>query len=145
MVTSGRRELTVSHFYVDVQGLVVAAFHDCSGLNGEIEVETYQEGGLNSFEHKLPGRTKFGNVTLKMGMTTSMELWDWFESISRGDFQPKNISIVACYHDGREAARWNLVSAYPVRWEGPSLSATDASIAVHTLELAHHGITASVT
>jgi len=54
---------------------------------------------------------------------------------------------VILYHhdrsDGKngEGMRWNLLDAFPVKWEGPSFNADDASIVMQSLELAHHGIT----
>ncbi len=139
-------ELTVSRFCVDISGLVVAVFSECSGLGGEIEVETYREGGVNDFEHKLPGPAKYGNLTLKSGVAASAELWEWFHSVATGNIERREVSIVMYLQnrDGPyqgEAVRWNLSRAYPVRWEGPSFTADDNNVAVHSLELAHHGIT----
>ena len=139
-------ELTVSRFSVDDQGMVLAVFTECSGLSGEIEVETYQEGGLNEYEHKLPGRTKYGNVTLKGGVANSAEMWPWFHRAATGYIERRELSIVMYLQERfgpfqGEAMRWNLAGAYPVRWEGPSFSAGDNNVAVHSLELAHNGIT----
>ena len=138
-------ELTVSRFCIDDQGLLLAIFRECSGLSGEIDVQTYWEGGLNDYEHRLPGHTKYGNVTLKSGVANSMDLWDWFYSVSTGRVERRDISIVMYMQNragptGGEAMRWNIQSAYPVRWEGPSFTAGDNDVAVHTLELAHNGI-----
>ena len=141
-------ELTACRFSIDDQGIVIAVFKECSGLSGEIEVETYQEGGLNEYEHKLPGRTKYGNVTLKSGVANSVEMWSWFHRAATGDIERRGISIVM-YQQNRfgqfkgEAMRWTLSGAYPVRWEGPSFSAEDNSVAVQSIELAHNGITMS--
>ena len=61
--TSGRREpLTTFHFYVD--GIDEAVFTEVSGLQVEVEVTDYEEGGLNSHVHRLPGRVKVSTVLL---------------------------------------------------------------------------------
>ncbi len=133
-------ELTASRFSVDDQGMVLAVFMECSGLSGEIEVETYQEGGLNEYEHKLPGRTKYGNVTLKSGVANAVDLWGWFQDIATGNVKRRDLSIVMYTQDQREAMRWNLVHAFPVQWQGPDFSAGSTDITVHSLELAHNGI-----
>ena len=78
-------DLTGSRFSVELDGLLVAAFAECSGLSGEIEVETYQEGGLNSFAHSLPGRASFGNITLQGGFINTTDMWKWFYWLSRGN------------------------------------------------------------
>ena len=136
-------ELTTSRFGVDIKGLLVAAFTECSGLSGEIEVETYQEGGLNDYEHKLAGRTKYGNVVLKNGVSTAMNLWKWFSDVATGKIERREISIIMYSQSMDEQLRWNLARAFPVRWQGPEFSASDPNVAVHSLELAHHGITLS--
>ena len=134
--------LTSACFCVDIEGLLVAIFQECSGLSGEIEVETYQEGGNNLFAHKLPGRATYGNVTLKSGVAYTVDLWEWFCGVSTGQVKRRAVSIVMRSRggDGGEEMRWNLLSAYPVRWQGPDFTAGDSNAAVHSLELAHNGI-----
>lgn len=137
-------QLTVSHFSLEMEGLLVASFTECSGLSASVEVETIQEGGLNSFEHKLPGRTSFGNITLGSGVANSDALWDWFYDVTMGKVVRRNASIIMYSQNHSEAMRWNLEAAYPVSWQGPSFTAGDASVTVHTLELAHHGISRAI-
>ena len=43
-------------------------FQSVSGLNVEFETETFKEGGENRFEHKLPVRTKYPDLSLKRGI-----------------------------------------------------------------------------
>ena len=133
-------ELTVSRFSIEMDGLLIATFKECSGLSATIAVETIQEGGLNGFEHKLPGRTSYGNVTLSGGVASGGDVWDWFEDVSQGNIKRKNISIVMYRQSQWEAMRWNLEAAYPVSWTGPTFTAGDANITVMSVELAHEGI-----
>ena len=44
------------NFAVEIEGLLVGGFTEVSGLESEIEVEEYREGGVNGFVHKLPGQ-----------------------------------------------------------------------------------------
>ncbi len=132
-------------FWVEIDNLLVAAFKECSGLSAEIEVETYQEGGLNDYEHKLPGRAKFGNVTLTTGLSNSPVLWEWFYNGTMGAFGRRNVSIVLYAKGSSEKMRWNLTAAYPVNWQGPSFNTEDNSVAVQSLELAHHGLSLAVS
>jgi phage tail-like protein len=134
-------ELIVSHFFVEVGGLLVAAFKQCSGLGGEIEVDTYQEGGLNGYEHRLPKGARYGTVTLGAGVGSGPDLWQWFYDVSTGKVQRRNVSIVMYAQTRAEAVRWNLAGAYPVRWQGPQFTAGEDSVAIQSLELAHNGIT----
>ena len=133
-------ELTANHFYVNVDDLLVAVFKECSGLSGEIEVETFREGGVNTYEHKLPGRVKYGNLTLRSGVANATPMWEWFCQAATGQVARKNLSIIMYLQDRGESMRWDLAAAYPVRWQGPEFKAEDNSVAVHSLELAHNGI-----
>ncbi len=52
-------------------------FQSVSGLSVEVEMESYKEGGENRFEHKLPGRTKYTDLTLKRGMLVNSDIVKW--------------------------------------------------------------------
>ena len=64
-------EIIDSRFVVEIDGIVVASFKECPGLNAEIQIETFREGGLNDFEHKLPGVATYGNLILKSGVASA--------------------------------------------------------------------------
>ena len=42
------------NFLVEIGGVVIGGFSEVSGLSSEIELESYQEGGLNGFVLKFP-------------------------------------------------------------------------------------------
>lgn len=127
-------------YWVEYAGIQEAGFTEVSGLEAEIEVFEYQEGGNNLFTHKLAGRVKYPNVILKRGITTSDDLYIWFSVGAMGKVDRRNISIVLYDQDGSEVRRWNLTMAYPVKWTGPSFQSSSSSIAIESLELAHSGI-----
>ena len=78
-----------STFVVDVDGTTIGHFTEVQGLELEIEVESIEEGGVNGFVHKVPGRMKWPNITLKRGITDSDALFAWMEE-SSGDGFAKN-------------------------------------------------------
>ena len=138
-------------FHVEVDNIIQAAFTDCSGLEMSTEVYEYAEGGLNEYVHKLPGRTKTSNVTLKRGFATSNELFNWYKEMEkkiiegkRFDFRKVTITLYSSAELGKKV-RWTLVNAFPVKWSGPSFKTDEAAIAIETLEFAHHGITVDLT
>lgn len=131
---------TNCRFYVQISDVAEAVFTEVSGLQIETTVTDYEEGGENSFVHRVPGRTKIGNVTLKSGMTGSNAFFRWYREILRGRISPKQVDIVIYENDGTELSRWTLLNAYPVKWVGPQLSAEGKVAAVESLELAHEGI-----
>ncbi len=144
-MTTRVEEMISSRFAVEIDSIVVASFKECSGLNGEIQVETYREGGVIDYEHKLPGLATYGNLTLKSGVANAMDFWKWYYKTTMGTIERKQVSVILYNHhrsDGKlgEGMRWNLLDAFPVKWEGPTFSASDANVVVQSLELAHHGI-----
>jgi phage tail-like protein len=142
-MTLGRRSdpYLSFNFLVEIEGLVVGGFSEVSGLQVEVEIESYREGGLNEYVHMLAGPTRYpANLILKHGLTDSDVLWNWHRSVTRGTIRRKNGSIVLLDYAGEEKWRWNFVEAYPIRWSGPDLRAGAAEVAVETLELVHRGL-----
>ncbi len=127
-------------FAIEIDGITQAVFSECSGLEAETEVFEYKEGGLNTYVHKLPGRTKFANLTLKSGTADSDELWDWYKSVRQGKVERKNLSVILFDTTGTEVRRWNFSEAYPVKWTGPAFNASEGNVAIDALEIAHHGM-----
>jgi phage tail-like protein len=115
---------------------IKASFTECSGLEVQTEIKEYEEGGLNSYVHKLPGRTKVSNITLKRGIISSNKLWDWFSRILDGKIEKKNVSVILCDSKNEEVMRWDFHDCFPIKWTGPNFSAKEDAITIETLELA---------
>jgi phage tail-like protein len=126
-------------FYVEISGLAQAVFTE-SGLQLETAITEYEEGGNNGFVHRLPGRTKVSNLTLKRGVTNSNEFFKWYLDILQGKISTRNVSVVMYDGQGSQVARWNFAKAYPVKWVGPQFAADGKNAAIETLELAHDGL-----
>lgn len=132
------------HFAVDMQGAVAGYFTECSGLGSEQEViehkvvtEQGQEVVL-----KLPGRLKWENITLKRGVTSNMDIWDWRKQVEDGDVESarRDGSIVMYDQNLEEVARWNFERAWPVKVTGPQPKADSNEISLEELTLAHEYI-----
>lgn len=138
-------------FQVQIKDVTEAAFTECSGLEMTTEVFEYQEGGLNEYVHKIPGRTKVSNVTLKRGFATSNDLYNWYHNMEeallagkRVDFRDVTITLYSTAKQGR-LMRWILNKAFPVKWVGPAFKTDEAAVAIETLEFAHHGIKVDIS
>ena len=152
-----RRPVSTLYYFVEIKSVTQAIFSECSPIQIETEVYEYKEGGRNTHVHRLPGRAKISNITLKRGIALKRagasfvyqtgqapwanELWGWYAQILQGNIKRHNMSIIL-FNDamGQSVARWNLIGAYPIKWIGPTFKAGESSIAVETLELAHAGI-----
>jgi len=133
-------------FHVEVGSIQEAAFTECSGLEVTTDVFEYQEGGLNEYSHKLPGRTKYSNITLKRGFALSNELHKWYQEMEECLLTGKKIDrkqvTITLYSSTSQdkAMTWTLNDAFPVKWSGPAFKTGEAAISIETLEFAHHGI-----
>ena len=129
------------NFVVEIDGIKQAGFSDCSGFGASTDPIEYREGGDNTTVRKMPGVTKYTNITLKWGITDSRELYDWYRDVVKGKVVRKTGSIVLYDVDGvTEKVRWNFFNAWPTKWDGPDFSAKGNDIAIETLEIAHEGI-----
>jgi phage tail-like protein len=127
------------NFLVELDGITQAGFSDCSGFGASTDPIEYREGGENKTPRKLPGLTKFSNITLKWGLTDSRELYDWYRDVVNGKIQRKNGSIVVLDLEGNEKVRWNFLNAWPTKWDGPDFTAKGNDIAIDMLELVVEG------
>jgi phage tail-like protein len=127
-------------FCVEIGGITEAVFSECSGLEAEVEVFEYEEGGLNDYVHKLPGRVKYSDLTLKRGMATSDALWDWYAMALGGQIERRNVSVTLYDSAGQEYRRWNFREAYPTRWTAPDFRAGENAVAIETLVISHRGM-----
>jgi phage tail-like protein len=130
---------SVLNFRVELDGITVAAFSECSGLASEIDVIEYRSGSEGTSTRKLPGLRKFADIVLKRGITKDRQLWDWYKTVLDGAVQRKQGSIVMLDDAGQEVLRWNFHRGWPRKYEGPTFNATTNAVAIETLEITHEG------
>ncbi len=128
-------------FLVEIDGIASSAFKSVSGLAAEAEVIEYREGSdpLSS-SRKLPGRVEYPNVRLSRGLTTSRDLWDWWQTVVDGSLERRNVSITLLDDTRTPVLRWLLRNAWIAKFEAPELDASANEVAIETIELAHEGL-----
>src|SRR4051812_14245268 len=95
MATGQRKDpLRNFRFRVEIDGIQQAGFSEASGFEATTDVIEYREGNDPTHVRKLPGLTKYGNISLKWGITDSKELYSWHKDTINGNIQRKNISII---------------------------------------------------
>jgi len=130
------------NFMVEIDGIVQASFIECSGLEDTTEVIEVRSGGDSTTVYKLPGKTSYGDITLKWGTTASTELMDWRQDVVNGTVTRRTGSVVLYdLANQTEVARWNFYNAWPSKWDGPALNAKGNDIAIETLVLAVERLT----
>jgi phage tail-like protein len=129
------------NFLVEIDGIAPAAFKSVSGLSAEVEVIEYRTGAdaLTS-TRRLPGRVRYSNVTLTRGITTSRDLWDWWQTVVDGALERRDVSIALLDDARRPVLRWLLRSAWIAKIEGPELEAGGNEVAIESVVLTHEGL-----
>ena len=131
-------------FYVEIQGAVAGSFRECSGLGSETELIEAKESKQGKLIYmKIPGALKWENISLKRGITNSMDIWNWRKDVEQGtvDRARKDGSIIMYDQAGTtEIARWNFVSGWPRKVSGPTFNAQNNEIGIEELEIVHEGV-----
>jgi phage tail-like protein len=129
-------------FRVEIDGLQTAGFTEVQGLTANTDVVEYREGTDPPHLRKLSGLTKYGNITLRRGMTTSLELYNWYRQITSGQLagNRKQVVIVVQDESGADQARFAVHEAWPIKYEAPDLNGKGNEVAIETLELTNEGI-----
>ncbi|MDD4767589.1 MAG: phage tail protein [Desulfotomaculaceae bacterium] len=142
MATGQRKDpLRNFRFRIEIDGLQQAGFSEVSGFDNTVDVIDYREGTDPTHVRKLSGLTKYGNITLKWGVTDSMEIYNWHKAVVDGNVQRKNISIIAVDEAGGDQARWEIVNAWPTKYDPPDFNAKGNEVGIETLEIVHEGMT----
>jgi phage tail-like protein len=124
------------NFKLIIQGVTEGHFTLCQNMGIKIDAIEYREGGTSQVVHRLPGRVEYEPITLKYGLTASMELWNWMMTAVKGRVERKNVSIVLVDADGvAEVTRWDLVNAWPSSWRGALLDAMGREAAIEELTI----------
>ena len=111
------------HFQVDWGGTKIG-FTEVTGLDITTDIIEYREGSSPEYHKiKMPGQTKFSNLTLKRGIFKSdNEFYKWYNTITMNTV-------------------WKIKNAWPTKITSTDLKADGNEVAIESLELAHEGLT----
>lgn len=128
------------HFEVKFSGMEGEnQFQSVSGLSVDLETEEISEGGENRFKHKLPVRAKYPNLVLKRGLLVNSEFIQWCrDALENFVFSPVDIMISLLDENHESLISWNVVHAYPVKWNVVDFNAEESKVVVETIELAYN-------
>jgi phage tail-like protein len=138
------RPLTAFNFAVEIYPdgasapLAEAAFADCDGIELTMDVKTIREGGANDRAYRVPGVINYANLTLKRGVTSNLDLWNWVQQSVADPGLRANAEVVVFQADGTtEAMRYQLHRCLPIKFKAPALSAKDGQVAIEEFQLAY--------
>lgn len=126
-------------FLLEIEGIASGGFTRVKGLVREVKHESYREGGVNEYEHKLLTQVTYPALVLERGLVLD-DLWSWALAAADGDVQRKNLRVILNDEAGQKAWAWQIESALPVKWSVSDLDAQASQVVMETLELAHHGL-----
>ncbi|MFY1638016.1 phage tail protein [Solwaraspora sp. WMMB335] len=128
-------------FKLLINNVTEGHFTEVGGLGVTVERIAYREAGNSSIVRAIPGQVTYSSVTLRFGLTSSTDLWDWLMTAVEGRVERRNVSVVMLDPAGAtEVMRWNLINAWPQEWYGAPLDAMSRELAIETLVLAHEGL-----
>jgi phage tail-like protein len=126
-------------FELSIPGLLTARFHSVDGLGSESEIVEFRDG-TSGETMKLPGRVRYGDITLKRGITSDGSLAAWRALVESGTgvVERKNGSIVVFDKSGKPVARYSFYQGWPAKVV-VGLDA-ETGVAIETLVIAVEGI-----
>lgn len=129
------------------QPLGDGGFQDCTGLELDMDVQEYLEGGRNDGVIRRVGRAKYSNIVLKRGMfygngRVNGDLWAWMQSVVSGERPVRryNGTIEVMSVGEQVVAVWTFERGLPAKIRGPELNAKTGEIAIEELTIAHEGL-----
>lgn len=132
-------------YKLEIDGINQAGFSEVNIAETTIDVVDYREGDDAPFPQKLSGLTKYGNITLKWGLTygaEALELFNWHKQVAAGQIrtQRKKVAIIVQDETGTDRARFVVTEAWPVKYDPGDLNANGNEVLIELLELANEGI-----
>jgi phage tail-like protein len=134
-------------YRLEIDDIIQAGFSEVAIAETTIEAVDYREGTDPPHARKLSGLTKYGNITLKTGVTAgpnALDLFKWHNDVSAGQVKDRRKKVVIIVQDesGDESAgaRFVITDAWPVKYDPSDLSGKGNEVMIELLELANEGI-----
>ncbi len=115
---------------------------EVKGLQVSVESEPLQEGGENTFTHKLPKGTSYSNLVISRGMVRGSAMIEWVKlATEHFIFVPQNINVVLLDENHLPLETWRFINAWPAKLGVSDLSAQDGKMVVETIEFTYQYFT----
>ena len=129
-------------FRIEIDGMPRAGFREVVFSDAATDAAEFRGENASPVFQKLSVLARHGNISLRHGITDSLELYDWHKKATgSGAPAKKNLSIIQTGKDGAETARWDIVNAWPTKYIHSGSSAKGNEIAIDAMEIVCEGIT----
>ena len=138
MPAQSQYPLPVFHFRVEWGGTRIG-FSEVTGLTQEIQAIEYRDGSFPEYSSiKMPGLRKYSNITLKRGVIKAdNDFFKWLATVKLNVIERRDLTISLLNENHDPVMVWKVLSAFPVKIEGPQLKAAGNEVAIESIELAH--------
>ena len=131
-------------YRLEIDGIVQAGFSEVTIGDASNDPIEYREGNEITIVRKLKGLNKYGNVTLKWGLTDSTGLSNWHRMVV-DDATPlaaarRTVVIRIQNEAGEDKAAYEVTRAWPTKYNPTDLNGKGNEVAIESLELANEGI-----
>lgn len=120
-------------------------FSEIDGLDMSNEVKTVREGGNNLKQIHLVGPVTYGQVTLRRGMTTNLDLWKWFRAAAGGEENGRGTmaqgAVIMRDAANQPKFRFELTDCLPIKIKAPALNAKDGAVGIEEMQIAYSSLT----
>jgi phage tail-like protein len=133
------------NFMVTIDAVPAAMFTECVLPTVSFDVVEYRQGNdaVNNV-HKLPGLARYGNLTLRRGMTNTLALWDWVKAFLEGTGNMETIGVLLLDAKRNPVIQWQFTNCWPIKYELPVLNGHNSALAIESVEIAVEGMTMTV-
>lgn len=123
-------------FRLEIQGLQVAGFSQVTLPDDSVDSTTYREGTDIAFR-KLSGLNHVTTLSLKRGVTDSMELYEWYTAVKGkgAGGNRKSISVILVDDTAQDKARWNISNAWPSKYTVSGFDASSSDVMIEELDV----------
>jgi phage tail-like protein len=131
-------------YRLEINGIDQAGFSEVAIGDLSTDAIEYREGDEITTVRKLNGLNKYGNITLKWGITDSMELANWHQLVVDDntplDAARRTVVIRVQNEAGEDKAAFEIIKAWPCKYDPSDLNAKGNEVAIDMLELCNEGI-----
>jgi len=129
-------------FKVQIEGIQIASFAEATIPDSTTDAVPYREGMDPTHERKLSGLTKYGNISLKKGLTDSMDLYNWKKQVEdTGALKArKSMSLILVDEEGNDKAQWEIEGAWPTKYDASDFSAKANEVVIESFDIVHEGV-----
>jgi phage tail-like protein len=118
-------------------------FTKISVSSASVSAVQYQYTGADGQPNSSfqPGLRTLPTVTLERGMTSDLSAWTWHQEVLQGKISTARVNgtISILDNEGKPAASFNIMNAWPTKVDMPPLMASGGAIGTEVIQLTCEG------